>query len=233
MIKIKLILLNMRIKPHKKFNNIFLLNGKIATINLVPGEKVYGEELVKIKGVEYRIWDKWRSKPSAAMQKRLKVFPIEGGAKILYLGCGSGTTCSHLSDIIGKSGVIYAIDIAEKPMRDMIKVAEKRGNIIPILADGRKPEDYEKMILEKVDCIYEDIADPDQIKILIRNSQKFLKSNGFAIIAIKSQSINAIKPPKQVYKECLEELEKNFEILDKVELDPYQKDHLFVVLRAK
>jgi fibrillarin-like pre-rRNA processing protein len=223
----------MRVRPHEKFKKVFLLNGKIATINLVPGEKVYGEELVKIKGVEYRIWDKWRSKPSAAIQKGLKVLPIEEGAKILYLGCGSGTTCSHFSDIIGKNGVIYAVDIAEKPMRDMIKVAEKRGNIIPILADARKPEDYEKIILEKVDCIYEDIADPDQIKILFRNAEKFLKQNGYAIIAIKSQSIDAIKPPKEVYKECLEELEKKFEVLDKVELDPYQKDHLFVVLRAK
>ena len=59
------------------------------------------------------------------------------------------------------------------------------------------------------------------------------QENGHAIIAIKSQSIDVTKPPRQVYKECLQELEKHFEILDKVELDPYEKYHLFVVMKSK
>jgi fibrillarin-like pre-rRNA processing protein len=223
----------MKIKPHKKFDGIFLIDHQLATINLVPGQKVYGEQLIKIKGVEYRIWDKWRSKPSAAITKGLKEFPIKKGFKILYLGCGSGTTCSHFSDIIGKEGIIYAVDIAERPLRDLVRVAGIRGNILPILGDGRKPEEYENTVLEKADVVYEDVADPDQIEILIRNCKKFLKTNGFAIIAIKSQSIDVTKNPKQIYKECLKELEKHFEILDKVELDPYEKFHLFTVLKPK
>ena len=143
------------------------------------------------------------------------------------------TTCSHYSDIIGREGLIYAIDIAEIPLRDMIRVAEARKNIIPILGDCRKPEEYEDIILDKVDFVYEDIADPDQIKILIWNCEKFLKSKGFAAIAIKSQSIDVTKKPKEVYRICLEELGKKFEILDKVELDPFEKYHLFVVMRSK
>jgi fibrillarin-like pre-rRNA processing protein len=223
----------MKIKPHAKFEGVFRLDGKILTLNLVPGEKVYGEELIKIKDVEYREWVPFRSKPAAAIKKGLKIFPLKMGMKILYLGIASGTTASHFSDIIGKEGIIYGVEISETPLRDLIQVAEKRGNIIPILADARMPEKYENIILDRVDLIYEDIADPDEIKILFRNAEKFLKQNGYAIVAIKSQSIDAIKPPKQVYKECLEELEKRFEVLDKVELTPYQKDHLFVVLRAK
>jgi fibrillarin-like pre-rRNA processing protein len=222
----------MKVKPYK-FGGVFLINKKLATINLVPGEKVYGEQLFKIKDVEYREWVPFRSKPAAAMKKNLKIFPIKKGTKILYLGCGSGTTCSHYSDIVEKEGIIYAIDIAEKPLMDLIKVAEKRKNIIPILADARLPENYENIVIEKVDCVYEDIADPDQIKILIRNCKKFLKPKGYAMIAIKSQSISSTESPKKVYKECLKELSKHFEILDKVELDPYEKDHLFVVLWAR
>jgi len=210
-----------------------LVDHQLATINLIPGQKVYGEELIKEKGTEYRIWDFWRSKPAAAIKNGLKELPLKKGMKILYLGIASGTTSSHFSDIIGKEGIIYGVDIAERVLRDLISVAEKRGNIIPILADARKPEEYENVVMEEVDCVYEDVASPDQIQILIRNAQKFLKPNGFAMIAIKSQSIDVTKDPKQIYKESLEELEKHFEILDKVELDPYEKAHLFVVMRMK
>ena len=220
----------MKVKP-LKFEGVFKINGKLATINLVPGERVYGEELIKVKGIEYRIWDFWRSKPAAAIKKGLKVFPLEKGMKILYLGIASGTTGSHFSDIIGREGIIYGLEISERVLRELIPHAEKRGNIVPILADARKPEEYESLILGKVDLVYEDIADPDQIKILVWNCEKFLKSNGYAMIAIKSQSIDVTKKPSEVYAECLKELEKHFEILDKVKLDPYEKAHLFVVMK--
>jgi fibrillarin-like pre-rRNA processing protein len=216
-----------------KFEGVFKIEKNFATINLVPNEKVYGEKLIKIDKIEYRIWDKWRSKPSAALAKGLKVFPLSKGQKILYLGIASGTTSSHFSDIVGEEGIIYGVDIAERVLRELIHVAEKRGNIVPILADARKPEEYQNQVLEKVDLVYEDVADPDQIEILIRNCEKFLKPKGWAMIAVKSQSIDVVKPPKQVYKQCLDKLEKYFEILDKIELDPYEKCHLFLVLKFK
>jgi len=222
----------MQVKPFK-FKGVYRVNNKIATINLTPGRNVYGEQLIKINNTEYREWIPFRSKLCAAILKKIKFFPFQKGTKVLYLGAGSGTTISHISDIIGKEGIIYAVEISERPLRDLVSLAEIRQNIVPILADARLVETYENIVVERVDTIYEDVADPDQIKILIRNAKKFLKTDGFLEIAIKSQSINAIRPPKEIYKECLEELEKNFEILDKVELDPYQKDHLFVVLRAK
>jgi len=223
----------MKVKSHKKFEGVFLVNDRLATINSVPGKKVYGEMLIAIKNVEYRVWDFWRSKPAAAIKKGLKEFPLKKSMKVLYLGIASGTTASHFSDIIGKDGIIYGVDIAERVLRELIPHAEERGNIVPILADARKIEDYEKTILEKVDLVYEDVASPDQIQILIRNCKKFLKLNGWAMIAIKSQSIDVTKSPKEVYKECLKDLEKNFKIVDKVELDPYEKAHLFVVLKLK
>ena len=216
-----------------KFYGIFKINGKLATINLVSGVKVYGEELVKEKNVEYRIWDFWRSKPAAALKNGLKELPLQKGMSILYLGIANGTTSSHFSDIIGKEGLIYGVEISERPFRELLPTAEKRGNVIPILANARKPEDYEDIVLGKVDLVYEDLASDDQVQILIRNCEKFLKPKGFVIIAIKSQSIDVTRPPKEIYKECLQELEKHFEILDKVELDPYEKFHLFVVMKWK
>lgn len=212
---------------------VFWIKGRPATVNLIPSEKVYGEDLVRRNDIEYRIWDHTRSKPAAALKNGLKSFPLEEGMKVLYLGIASGTTASHFSDIVGRNGIIYGVDISERVLRQIIPLAEKRGNIAPILGDSRKPEEYEGLILEKVDLVFEDVASDDQIPILIRNCDKFLRLAGYAIIAIKSQSIDVIKKPKEVYREALAELEKHFEILEKVELDPYEKHHMFVVMRKK
>jgi fibrillarin-like pre-rRNA processing protein len=222
----------MKIKQHK-FEGFFLVDGKLATVNLLPGTAVYGEQLIKSGNKEYRIWNFYRSKPAAAIKKGLKKFPLKRNTAVLYLGAASGTTVSHFSDIVGKEGIIYAVDIAERVLRELVHHAEMRGNIIPILADARKPESYENLVLEKVDLVYEDVASKDQIPILIRNAAKFLKPDGHAMLAIKSQSIDVTKQPRQIYKKSLSELEKHFEILDKVELDPYEKMHLFVVMKFK
>ncbi len=223
----------MKINPHKKFEGIFLVNGKLATVSLRPGTTVYGERLVKSGKKEYRIWDFYRSKPATAIKKGLKEFPLKKGMSVLYLGIASGTTASHFSDIVGKDGLIYGVEIAERVLRELIIHAERRGNIVPILADARKPESYENIVFGKVDLIYEDVASKDQIPILIRNAEKFLKSRGYALIAIKSQSIDVTKKPREIYKKCLTELEKHFDILDKVELDPFEKMHLFVVMKRR
>ncbi|MFH1623008.1 MAG: fibrillarin-like rRNA/tRNA 2'-O-methyltransferase [Candidatus Aenigmatarchaeota archaeon] len=221
------------VRPFNDFDGIYTIDGRLATVNLLPGVRVYGEDLVKIGRTEYRIWDKYRSKPAAALKKKLRVFPLKTGMTVLYLGAASGTTVSHFSDIVGKEGVIYGIDIAERVLRELIHHAEARGNIVPILADARLPEKYAAQIFGHVDLVFEDVASKDQAEILVRNADKFLAPGGYAMIAIKSQSIDVTKPPKEIYDECLKELEKHFEVMAKVELDPYEKMHMFVVLRKK
>jgi len=211
------------------FPGIWKKGDKILTENLAPGSRVYGEELIKIRKSEYRVWNPYRSKPAAAIVRGLRNFPLKKGMKVLYLGIASGTTASHFSDIIGKDGVIYGVEISERSIRDLNHVAEKRGNIVPILANAKKPEDYPWV--EQVDMVFQDVATDDQSEILIRNSERFLKPKGFAIISIKSRSIDVTKPPKEIYRQELAKLQKHFEILEKKELDPYEKDHMLVVMR--
>ncbi|MGC8993530.1 MAG: fibrillarin-like rRNA/tRNA 2'-O-methyltransferase [Candidatus Aenigmatarchaeota archaeon] len=216
-----------------KFDGIYLVDGKLATLNTVPGYRAFGEDIVKIDNKEYRIWSPYTSKPAAAIVKGLNVFPLREGMKVLYLGLAAGKTATYFSNIIGNKGLIIGIDIAERVLKEALNISKYYKNIIPILADARKPETYEKFVLGKVDFVYEDVASEDQIPILIKNSQKFLKDEGYAAIAIKSQSISSVEDPKVIYERCLNELEKHFEVLDKVELDPYEKFHLFVVLKKK
>ena len=220
----------MRVKE-AGFKNVFKVDGKFATINLVPGFRSSNEDLVKVGDKEYRIWDCFTSKPAAAFKKGLKAFPLEEGFVIIYLGLAEAKTASFFSDIIGKGGLIYGVELSERSLREAVPVCYKRGNIIPILGDARRPELYENSILDKVDCLYIDVASPDQVAITVRNAQKFLKQDGWIMISIKSQSIDVVKPPKQVYKECLQEFERRFEIIENVELDPYEKAHLFVIMK--
>ena len=223
----------MKVEKYKNFEGIFKIDGTLATTNLVPGFRSSNEDLIKIKNVEYRSWDFYTSKPSAALKKGLKKFPIKKGMKILYLGLAEAKTASFFSDIVGIEGTIFGVEISERSLRESITACERRGNIIPILGDARRLETYENNVLDKIDIVYEDVASPDQAQILIRNCKKFLKKDGFAIIAIKSQSIDSVKSPKEVYEACLKEFRKHFKIVDKVELDPYEKNHLFVVMQSK
>ena len=220
-----------KIVPHERFENVFWVDNKLATENLTPGEKVYGERLIRKKDKEYRIWDAYRSKPAAAIYRGLREFPIRKSIKILYLGIASGTSSSHMSDIIGKEGIIYGIEISERTLRELLPIAEKRGNIVPILADARRPEMYSW--IEEVDVVYCDCAIPDMSEVLIRNAKSFLKPFGLAMIAIKARSIDVTKVPKKIYKEERKKLEKFFHVIDFVTLEPYDRDHCMFVLKKK
>lgn len=202
----------------------------LFTKNLVPGDRTYSKNLVKTKEGEFREWNPHRSKPAAAIMNGLKRLPLRKGMKVIYLGIASGQTATFISDIVGKEGVVYGVEISERCVRDLNPVAEKRGNMVPIIGDARKPEEYGW--IEEVDAIVEDVASEDQAPIMIRNAEKFLKPKGFAMIAIKARSIDVVKEPGEIYKEEIKKLKKHFKILDKVVLDPYEKDHMFVVMKS-
>ncbi|MBI5047301.1 fibrillarin-like rRNA/tRNA 2'-O-methyltransferase [Candidatus Micrarchaeota archaeon] len=216
---------------NSSYSGVFDIKGSFATINLDPGKRVYTEKLVKQDGEEYRIWDPFRSKLCGAMKKGLKNFPFVPGSKILYLGASTGTTISHLSDVVGMNGEIYAVEIAPQCMKSLLALCDRRSNIIPIHADARQPQEYEEV--GKVDTLYQDVAQPDQDSILIKNAVMFLKPGGIAMLCIKSQSIDVTKEPQVVFDMVVKNLETKFEILEKIRLEPFDKDHLFVVGRYR
>lgn len=212
------------------FPGVFKVNGEIATLSTVKGFKVHDEDIFKISGQEYREWDPFHSKLAAAISRGLKTFPFKENATILYLGAANGVTCSFLSDIMTK-GTIYAVEFSAQSGRDLISVSEKRQNLLPIIADARFPERYQSLIDGKVDVVYEDVADRDQVGILLENCNRFLKLGGIAMIAIKSRSIDSSVPPKQVYSKVISDLRYDLEVLEKIDLGTFERDHMFLVLK--
>jgi fibrillarin-like pre-rRNA processing protein len=228
------------VSPHERFDGVYWVkfkdrSSRLATKNLSPGRSVYGEQLVKIRRREYRLWDAYRSKLAAAILKGIKEVPISQGRKILYLGAASGTTASHVSDIVAEEGAVFAVEFAQRTMRELIEqVCSQRPNLYPILADARYPSAYRSLV-SPVDAVYCDIAQPEQARILADNSDLFLKEKGSAMIAVKSRSVDVTMSPGAVFSQEKRTLvERGFKIIDAVRLEPYEKDHaMFAIAKEK
>jgi fibrillarin-like pre-rRNA processing protein len=228
------------VKPHPCFPQIYIVTlddgtERLATRNLAPGRTVYGEKLVRFEGIEYRLWDPFRSKLAAAILKGIKTVPIQPGHQVLYLGAASGTTASHVSDIVGEKGHVYCVEFAARALRELVNnVCPYRLNMTPILEDARFPEKYSLFIRSKVDDIYCDIAQPEQAKILADNADLYLKNGGWIMLAVKAQSIDVTKEPSEVYRRELKVLEsRGFNVEDVVHLEPYDKAHAMIVARFR
>lgn len=206
------------------------VNGKehIATINLLKGITLYGEKLISRNGNEYRTWDPFRSKLAAAYIKGLH-FEFSSVGNVLYLGASTGTTVSHLSDIVGHSGKIFAVESSTRVARELISnVSSKRTNVIPIIEDARKPRSYFS-IYDKMDLVYCDIAQPDQTTIAIDNCKIYLKEAKPMLLVIKTRSIDVTMSPKNVISQEIKKLESNsFEIKQNIDLEPFDKDHAMI-----
>ena len=150
------------VKSHP-FEGVYIINSGedvLATKNLAPGESVYGEKRVTIEEttqmpngagdvenkVEYRVWNAFRSKLGAAIVNGIRNIYMKPGSKVLYLGAANGTTISHVSDLVGEKGVVYGVEISERSGRDLINMAKKRPNLVPIIDDARKPQNYRFLI---------------------------------------------------------------------------------------
>jgi fibrillarin-like pre-rRNA processing protein len=227
---------HVKVKSHPRFAGIYQVTlgdgaQRLATRNLAPGRTVYGERLVRFKKVEYRVWDAFRSKLAAVILKGVRVVPIVSGSRVLYLGAASGTTPSHVSDIVGEAGHVYCVEFASRSIRELVNnVAAYRLNMSPFLEDARFPEKYAMFISGKVDCVYCDIAQPEQAKVLADNADVFLKSSGWVMLAVKAQSIDVTKDPAEIYRREAKVLKKRgFSVKEIVGLEPYDKAHAMIV----
>lgn len=202
------------------------------TANMVPGESVYNEKRVAVEKddvkTEYRVWNPFRSKLGAAVVGGVDNIFMKPGSKVLYLGAASGTTVSHVSDLVGPEGNVYAVEFSKRVGRDLVNMSKKRTNIVPIIEDARHPQKY-RMLVPMCDVIFADIAQPDQARILAVNAHMFVKNRGHFVIAIKATCVDSTLPPNVVYQrevDCLKT--EKFRPMEQMTLEPYERDHAVV-----
>lgn len=233
------------IEPHRH-EGVFIARGKedaLVTLNSTPGVAVYGEKRISVESppgpdgvavkVEYRVWNPFRSKIAAAILGGVDNIWMKPGSKVLYLGAAAGTSVSHVSDIVGPKGNVYAVEFSHRPGRDLLNVAKARTNVIPIIEDARHPLKY-RMLVGMVDCVFADIAQPDQARIVALNSHHFLKNGGHAVIAIKASCIDSTAAPEAVFRREVSKLQsENFKPLEQLTLEPYERDHCVLIAQYR
>lgn len=224
------------VEKHMRFPGVYVSRGKedsLCTLNMVPGMSVYNEKRITVETndekKEYRIWNPYRSKLAAGMVSGCENVYMGPGSKVLYLGAASGTTVSHVSDLVGTSGVVYAVEFSQRSGRDLVNLAKKRPNIIPIIDDARYPQNY-RMLVPIVDCIFSDVAQPDQARIVGLNAKYFLKSQGGVVMSIKANCIDSTKKAESVFADEVNKLRKDdIKPKEQVSLEPFEKDHAMVL----
>lgn len=220
-----------KLKPHKIFEIYQDERGRrIFTKSLSPGKVHFEERTLKDQGEEYREFDPQHSKLAATIMKGCTNVFIRKKDIILYLGISHGYTASFISDMIGKEGLIFGVDLAPRVMRDLVFLAEERRNIVPILADANHPEQYQDKICQ-ADILYQDIAQRNQAEIFINNCHLFLKKGGYGLLAVKARSVDMTQKPKQIFEETRKKLEKLFTVIDFRILEPFEKDHCLIIVK--
>ncbi|VTJ56273.1 Hypothetical predicted protein [Marmota monax] len=226
---------NVMVEPHRH-EGVFICRGKedaLVTKNLVPGESVYGEKRVSISEgddkIEYRAWNPFRSKLAAAILGGVDQIHIKPGAKVLYLGAASGSAVSHVSDIVGQDGLVYAVEFSHRSGRDLINLAKKRTNIIPVIEDARHPHKC-RLLIAMVDVIFADVAQPDQTRIVALNAHTFLRNGGHFVISIKANCIDSTASAEAVFASEVKKMQQeNMKPQEQLTLEPYERDHAVVV----
>merc|ERR1719476_1137975 len=201
---------------------------------MTPGVSVYQEKRIAVtvpnetEKVEYRVWNPYRSKLAAAILGGVDKIHMKPGAKVLYLGAASGTTVSHVSDVVGPEGMVYAVEFSHRSGRDLINMAKKRTNVVPIIEDARHPHKY-RMLVPMVDTIFADVAQPDQARIVAINASYFLKVGGHFVISIKANCIDSTAEAEVVFAGEVKKMQaEKMKPQEQVTLEPYERDHAVV-----
>ncbi|AMK14388.1 fibrillarin [methanogenic archaeon mixed culture ISO4-G1] len=208
-------------------DRVFMDRGRLYTVSLCPGKRVYGERLFSLSGTEYREWDPRRSKLSAYLTVGGKQFPFRKDSKVLYLGASSGTTPSHVADVC-PDGKVYCVEFAQRMFRELVVNCSDRPNMMPILGDATRPEEY-AMFTNGVDVVYQDVAQKMQAKILCNNMDAF--SAQYGMMAVKARSEDVTASPESIFEDAQRTIrERGYKVLDCEPLDPFEKAHAMIVI---
>jgi fibrillarin-like pre-rRNA processing protein len=193
-----------------------------------PG--VYGERLVPVRSGWWRRWDPYRSKLSAALVKGFRGPLPQPGERWLYLGAATGTTSSHVADLVGPEGAVYAVEMSLRPFARLLRLAERYPNLFPILGDARRPDDYAAWV-PPVDGVYSDIAQADQVGIARRNAELFLRDGRPLLLVLKLSSLGRGRSPDALVDRALVDLGPYHSTAPPLPLEPFHRQHRFLVAR--
>ncbi|MCX8164169.1 MAG: class I SAM-dependent methyltransferase [Aquificaceae bacterium] len=134
--------------------------------------------------------------------KVFREFGLKGGMKVLDVGTGAGFYLPYLSEIVGQSGKVYAVDIeplavdyARKKAENLglfnVEVALSKENQIPL------PDDFIDFVC--MIFVFHELENPVEFAREIKRVCKPLSY--LAIIDWKKEERDKGPPPEEVYSE--------------------------------
>jgi fibrillarin-like rRNA methylase len=189
---------------------------------------VYGERWRAEEHRTLRAFEPARSKLAAGIVAGWRGPLPRPGERWLYLGAASGSTASHVADLVGPAGAVYAVERSVRPFARLLAAAERWPNLLPVLADAREPERYADLV-PPVAGLYADIAQPDQVAIVRRNAELLLTGHGCPVLlALKTSSMGRERAPAGHLAHAEAELDARIERSPSVGLAPSHRAHYLV-----
>ena len=213
------------------WTGVFREGRDLFTRNASPGERVYGEELRISGGVEYRLWDPFRSKLAALLLKGAPNDLWGDVRSVLYLGAAHGTTVSHMLDVWPDADV-FAVEKSVTSFAPLLALARRRSNLLPLLTDAQLPERYQADV-GLVDLLYQDVAQRNQAAIFVENARACLAPGGTGILMLKVRSVTQRRPGPAVVREARGELQRGgLSVRAEITLAPFSKDHVALLVTS-
>lgn len=229
-------------KTDELSENVLIQGRGLWTRNAVPGVRVRGEGLRRIRGTEWRSWSPRHSKLGAGIlrtkEDRTSLLP-RPGSQVLYLGAGHGTTISHLHDhMCGEmnylGGSIISVDVAPRCIRDLVSLAKKRPGILPVLADARQPDTLRPWLNGRVDWLFQDVSQAGQVDFFLKAAENFLSPNGVALLSLKSASEPNVEGGSEEHYAAAADamVASGLEVIEVIRLKGWEDQHALIVGKA-
>lgn len=195
---------------------------------VAPGtDPVYGERLLERAGRRYRSFEPARSKLAAALARGHGEPIPRLRERWLYLGAATGTTVSHVADLVGPDGQVYAVEKSLRPFARLLALAERYPNVYPVLADARRTEGLYGLV-PMVDGVYADLAQPDQVEIVREAAREFLREGGRLLFMLKTASMGREDPPESYAARAVTGLAPEHALGSPLRLEPFYRRHYLI-----
>ncbi|HEX9710378.1 MAG TPA: fibrillarin-like rRNA/tRNA 2'-O-methyltransferase [Candidatus Thermoplasmatota archaeon] len=198
------------------------------------GRPAYGEEVVRgPDGHPWRRFEPRRSKTAAALHAGglgPELEAVLSSPPLLYLGAASGTSLSHLADIVAPEPA-YGVEVAQRSFADLLENLRPWPNVFPVHADARRPAAYAALV-GRAGAIVQDVAAADQVAVLAGNARAFLPDGAPALLFLKARSVDSGADPPAVFEEAREALAAaGFGVREQRALEPFDRDHRAFLVR--
>ena len=218
---------------------------QLATKNIVKGTKTRKEKIVIVNNEEFLEWNPYKSKLAAAIRNGLQILPIIKNSKVVCINLPEESTILHISNIVGSGGSVFVIDVNKNKKSFLNKLVNTHKNIIPIY-DTVDELSFSSSITGKVDALYVDIPESEQIEQIVEKYGSLLKNEGFLMLVAKKDG-DAILENDIVgwmaeqraglnkIREMTAKLKSQFEIIQEINLgvnyetEPYHRLHAFIL----